>query len=286
VNSGAPIGPHWLAFDIGGTKTDVAVVSSDGVFEARGRVSVPGNGHLIDEVINLARRLGEGFHVVGAGVATAGPLVDHGRRVSPLNIPQWRDFPLRDLLEASLEIPVRVDGDVRALALAERRFGGAKELDHYASLVVSTGVGGAVVLDGRLLGGRTGNAGHLGHVIVEPEGHDCSCGSRGCLEAEVSGWALERDSGQPAHLADEATRIRVGELVGRGVGSFMAVFDLETCFVSGSVALGFGATFFRAANEEASRVARLSYCERVEIVPSALGTDGPLLGAACVAWSA
>ncbi len=281
MTSRAPSGPRWLALDIGGTKADVAVVSAGGVIERRGRVPVSGNAEVAAELVERAREISRGLSVEGVGVACAGPVFDRGR-VSPLNIPQWRDFPLRDVLEEALQMPVRVEGDVRALALAEQHFGGAREINNFASLVVSTGIGGAVVMDGRLLDGRTGNAGHLGHVIVVPGGHLCSCGARGCLEAEASGWAIERDTGDSPVHADLDVRERVAALVGLGVGQMLAVLDIPTCFVSGSVALGFGEDFFRAANLAAAEVARLSYCGRVELVPSALGADGPILGAACV----
>jgi glucokinase len=164
----------------------------------------------------------------------------------------------------------------------EQRFGGAIHRRNFASLVVSTDIGGALVLDGRLVHGRSGNAGHLGHLIAVSEGHECSCGSRGCLEAEVSGWALERDLGGSPHYADADTRRRVGKLVGRTAGSTLCVLDIDVCFVSGSVALGFGESFFESANRAAADVAKLSYCEFVTFVPSALGEDAPLLGAACV----
>ncbi len=284
MTSGAQTAPFRLAVDIGGTKADVALVSNDGVVRQRARVGVRGNRSLLDDLIATSRELTLNANVLGAGVACAGPVFDGGRRVSPLNIPQWRDVPLRGLLEESLQMPVGVDGDVRALALAEQRFGGAMHRRNFASLVVSTGIGGALVLDGRLVHGRSGNAGHLGHLIAVPEGHECSCGSRGCLEAEVSGWALERDLGGSPHNADADTRRRVGELVGRTVGSTLCVLDIDVCFVSGSVALGFGEGFFQSANRAAADVAKLSYCESVTFVPSALGEDAPLLGAACVGW--
>jgi glucokinase len=150
-------------------------------------------------------------------------------------------------------------------------------------MVVSTGVGGGIFVDGRLLDGATGNAGHIGHLIVEPEGHECPCGARGCLEGEVSGSALARNTGRPASEADEGTRRWAGRLVGRAVAGTANLLDIRLAAVSGSVALGFGEPFFAAAQAELDRSARLSFSVGVRIVPGGLGAEGPLVGAAAVA---
>ncbi len=117
-------------------------------------------------------------------------------------------------------------------------------------MVVSTGVGGGIVVDGRLLDGATGNAGHIGHVIVEPDGRLCACGGRGCLEAEISGPSIEARTGQPPEIASSETIERSGVLLGRALSSVMPLLDLRLATVAGSVALGFGAPFFAAAQAE------------------------------------
>ena len=120
----------------------------------------------------------------------------------------------------------------------------------YIAMVVSTGVGGGIVCDGRLLDGRNGNAGHIGHITVEPEGVECVCGARGCLEAEASGTAIARITGRPPAEAPAAVVARTGTLVGRAVASVANLLDLDLAVVAGSVALGFGAPFFAAAQAE------------------------------------
>jgi glucokinase len=150
-------------------------------------------------------------------------------------------------------------------------------------MVVSTGVGGGLVVDGRLLDGGSGNAGHIGHIVVEPDGRPCACGSRGCLEAEASGTSIAAVTGRPAAEADDATRRRCGTLVGRAVASVVVALDLRLACVGGSVALGYGEMFFDAANAELARIARISYARGARIVPVGLGDEGPLVGAACVA---
>jgi glucokinase len=172
-----------------------------------------------------------------------------------------------------------VDNDAKALALGEGWVGAAQAHDDYLAMVVSTGVGGGIVLDGRLLGGRLGNAGHIGHVIVEPEGRECVCGGRGCLEAEASGTALAAITGRPPALAPPDTVARAGTLVGRAVASVVNLLDLPLAVVSGSVALGFGAPFFAAAQAEIDARCRLSFARDARVVPGGLGDGGPLVGA-------
>lgn len=207
-----------------------------------------------------------------------------GNRVSPLNIPGWQEFPLASRVADVTGLPTFVDNDAKALALAEGSAGTAAGRRDFIAMVVSTGIGGGVVLDGRLLDGRLGNAGHIGHVVVEPEGRPCACGGRGCVEAEASGTAIAAITGIPAAEASPGVVERSGTLVGRAVASAVALLDLDLAVVSGSVALGFGEPFFRAAQRELAARARLSYCAEARIVPSALGPAGPLLGAAEVGW--
>ncbi|MBV9664160.1 MAG: ROK family protein, partial [Actinobacteria bacterium] len=203
---------------------------------------------------------------------------------SPLNIAGWRDFPLRDRLREATGLPVFVDNDAKALALGEGWVGAARDERNFIAMVVSTGVGGGIVLDGRLLDGDDGNAGHIGHVIVEPDGRACACGARGCLEAEASGTAIAAITGRHAAEADAAMIERTGRLVGRAVASIANLLDLKLAVVAGSVALGFGAPFFAAAQAELDHSARLDFSRGARIVPSGLGADGPLVGAAAVGF--
>ncbi len=206
----------------------------------------------------------------------------HGEVVSPLNIIGWRGFPLRSRMAELTGLPTFVDNDAKALALGEGWVGAAAGCDNYIAMVVSTGVGGGIVLDGRLLNGRLGNAGHIGHVVVVPDGRACSCGSRGCLEAEASGTALAALTGHPARLASPQWVARSGMLVGRAVAIVAVLLDLSLAVVSGSVALGFGGPFFAAAQAEMDEFCRIEFARAARVVPGGLGDGGPLVGAARV----
>jgi len=223
-----------------------------------------------------------GDRLVVCGVGCGGPMTPGGDEVSPLNIPAWRGFPLRARLADLTGVPTFVDNDAKALALGEGWIGAARGVGDYLAMVVSTGVGGGIVLEGRLLGGRLGNAGHIGHVIVVPGGRGCPCGARGCLEAEASGTAIAAVTGQPARLAPAVVVERTGTLVGRAVASVANLLDLSLAVVSGSVALGFGAPFFAAAQAEMDQLCRIEFARGARVVPGGLGDDGPLVGAARV----
>ena len=278
------IATDCIAIDIGGTKVEVARVTTEGQIKDRIRIETKSVGDgLFDHIVRAVRSM-QVSDAVLVGVGCGGPMRRGGVAVSPLNIPQWRDFPLRDALHEATGAAVTIDNDAKALALAEGRFGAARGLENYVSMVVSTGVGGGVVLDGRLLDGADGNAGHIGHIVVEPNGRLCGCGVRGCLEAEASGTALWSMLGADPSNADETLRIRTGSMVGRAVAAVSSLLDITDFFVAGSVALGFGDPFFSAANQTAQELTGLSFTDRVEVHRSQLESDGPILGAACVAW--
>jgi glucokinase len=282
-----PSGPTVLAVDVGGTKLAAAVVDGDGALHARQEAPTAGadGDALFDHLCSLLDRALDASDATPEviGVGCGGPMTRGGEQVSPLNIPQWRGFPLRARLAERYGLPAHVDNDAKALALAEGWLGAATGCADYLAMVVSTGVGGGIVCDGRLLDGRAGNAGHLGHVIVEPRGHLCGCGARGCLEAEASGTAIRNITGRPAQEAPAEVRVRTGRLVGRAVASVMNLLDVPLAVVAGSVALGFGDAFFDAANDELRRCAQLDFSVGGRIQPAGCGAQGPLLGAAAVA---
>jgi glucokinase len=293
---------RMLSVDIGGTKLAAALVDGDGrVVERRqvptARTRGPAGestdtdadalfarlAGLVQEVLAGAAARGMA-PPVACGVGCGGPMGPGGEEVSPLNIPAWDRFPLRARLAGATGLAVHVDNDAKALALGEGWRGAAAGARNFLAMVVSTGVGGGIVVDGRLLDGGSGNAGHIGHVIVEPDGAECVCGARGCLEAEASGPSIARRTGRPAAEAPPEWVARTGTLVGRAVASVGVLLDVPLAVVAGSVALGFGEPFFAAAGAEIARRARLAYAAGLAIRPGALGDAGPLVGAAAVGW--
>ena len=276
-----------IALDVGGTKLEAGLVDHDGAILRRVVASTPASDpaelwetvtRLVDEVASDAGP------VVAVGVGAGGPMTAGGVLLSPLNIPAWRGFPLKERLSEHLGIAAYVDNDAKALALGEGWRGAARGVADYLAMVVSTGVGGGIVLGGALVDGAAGNAGHIGHVIVEPHGRPCRCGAAGCLEAEASGTAIAEITGRPARDAPVELRVRTGTLVGRAVASVANLLDLRLAVVAGSVALGFGDVFFDAAQAELDRSACLEFSRGARIRPAGCGRDGPLIGAAAVGF--
>jgi glucokinase len=287
VSGPGQTGPVVLAVDVGGTKMAAAAVDPAGEILVQTSVPTPASDDAdaifgaLAAAVDQVRSATVARPVV-CGVGCGGPMETGGETVSPLNIGGWRRFPLRSRLAALVGMPVVVDNDAKALALGEGWLGAARGVGNYVAMVVSTGVGGGIVLDGRLLDGTNGNAGHIGHVVVEPEGRPCACGGRGCLEAEASGLSIESATGRPASEASDAVRRRTGTLVGRAVASVANLLDVELAVVAGSVALGFGAVFFDAAQREIELRSRLDFSRSTRIIPAGLGADGPLVGAAAL----
>jgi len=287
-----------LAVDIGGTKMAAGIVDRSGALLHRSQVATPPSGSgasggeaaesLWSTLADLVRDVRGVFardDVVVCGVGCGGPMSPGGETVSPLNIAGWRDFPLRRRVQELTGIPVFVDNDAKALARGEGWIGAAVGQRNFLGMVVSTGVGGGLFMDGRLLHGRLGNAGHIGHVIVVPDGRACVCGGQGCLEAEASGRSVEAITGKPAALAPSVVVERTGTLVGRAVASVANLLDFPLAVISGSVALGYGAPFFAAAQREVELRCGLAFARGTTVVPGALGDRGPLIGAAAVGWA-
>ncbi|MGI9120921.1 MAG: ROK family protein [Acidimicrobiales bacterium] len=274
-----------LAIDIGGTKLAAGLVSSEGALLRRAQAATPAVAAealfaALMEVVGQVRTGDEAVCGVGAG----GPMTAGGETVSPLNIPTWRGFPLRRRLAEATGLATFVDNDAKALALGEGWVGAAAGVADFLAMVVSTGVGGGIVLDGRLLDGAAGNAGHVGHIVVRPDGNRCNCGGQGCLEAEASGTAIRAATGRSPEEAGPEVVGHVGTMVGRAVASVANLLDLRLVVVAGSVALGYGAPFFSAAQAELDLRARLDFSAGARIVAGGLGERGPLVGAGAVGW--
>ncbi len=274
----------YLAIDVGGAKLAAAIVNEQGEVLVRDRIATPQRevwaafSRLVLRVVAAAPT-----PPVGCGVGCGGPMNPVDRTVSPLYIPSWRGFPLAAEVEALTQLPTAVDNNAKTVAMAEAWCGAAVGVHDFVSLVMGAGVGGGIVSGGKVLDGRLGNAGHIGHLVVEPDGRPCPCGGKGCLEAYCSGRAIEEETGRPPQRAPQAIVERTGILTGRALASVGAICDLRLAVVGGSVALGFGEPFFGAAQMELDQRARLSFTQGFKVVPAGLGQLAPLVGAAALA---
>jgi glucokinase len=304
-----------LVADIGGTKIAAGVADPGGRLITWDQVPTPHAleaGQLWRTLEALLGRvlaaagIGEPSELAGVGVGCGGPMEWPAGRVSPLNIPGWRDFPLRDhLRERFAGIEVRVHNDAICMAAGEHWRGAGRGRDSMLGVVVSTGVGGGLILDGRLIHGTSGNAGHIGHVVIYPDdGPECECGGRGCLEAiargpalvawaQLQGWrpgqagASGHDLAADAALGHEVARAalrRAGRALGIGIASATDLCDLQVVAIGGGLSQA-GALLFDPLQEALAVHARLDFARDVRVVPAALGQSAGLVGAAALVFA-
>jgi glucokinase len=297
-----------LAIDIGGTKIAVGLVNDRGALTHHAKLPTPDGDSetvwaVVDSLITEALATAGG-RVRGAGISCGGPIDLPSGTVSPINIIEWQRFPIVDRVSAMVGAPVRLHGDGLCMALGERWRGAGRDATFMLGMVVSTGVGGGLVLDGLPYDGRTGNAGHVGHVVVDPDGEPCTCGGHGCVETIASGprmtrWARENGWDAPAEadakvLADAAAAGDVVALraykrgataVAAMIASVGAVCDLDLVVVGGGVAKS-GPVLFDPLHEALASYAGLDFIRGLRVVPAELGGDAGLVGAAALVISA
>lgn len=309
--------PHAVGLDVGGTKIAGGVVTESGRVLDRVRVLTPPDDEqatlaallaLVDEL----RARNPGTEAIGLGAAGLVERPGGIARWAPHNT--YRRMELRRLLHERTGLPTSVDNDANAAAWAESRFGAGAASGDLVLITVGTGIGGGLVLDGRLHHGEQGFAGELGHLIVDPEGDRCPCGNRGCLEAMASGLTLGR-LGREAAAGDPAGRLatlaalgggpvtgevvfaaasegdkaalalfeRVGHWLGVGIASLVTIFDPDLVVVGGGVAAT-GELLLAPARASFERyVHARDHRDLPPVVPARLGADAGLVGAATLA---
>ncbi len=244
---------------------------------------------------------------LGVGVGCAGPLIWPEGLVSPLAIPAWKNFPLRQrlrqLFAAKPDIPVRVHNSGLCLAIGEHWRGAGRGRDRILGIAISSGIGGGIINEHGPVNGRTGNAGHVGHMVVDPAGLPCRCGGRGCLETIAAApplleWAQDQgwhpgETVTARDLVDDAFREhpvalaaiqRAGNALGIVIASLAAVFDLDTVIVGGGLSQA-GPLLFEAMDGAVREHAQLPFTANLRVVPAALGQDATLVGAAALVIS-
>jgi glucokinase len=296
-----------LCLDIGGTKIAAGLADPGGVLVHTTIRRTPAAASAEQVWTAVAATITEALRaadrsVRAVGIAAAGPIDLDSGSVSPINIPSWRGFPLRDRVATAVPgVPVQLGGDGVCMALGEHWLGAGRGARFLLGMVVSTGVGGGLVLDGVPYAGRTGNAGHVGHVVVEQDGEPCTCGGHGCVEAIASGpsmvrWARANGWSAPPgagakELADAAASgdalalaaFRRGTTaLARMIASVAAVCDLELVVIGGGVAES-GPLLFEPLRAALADYARLDFLAGLRVVPAELGAEAGLVGAARLA---
>ncbi|MFI6577661.1 ROK family glucokinase [Nocardiopsis sp. NPDC050513] len=312
-----------IGVDIGGTKVAAGVVTAGGHVLARLRTETPERSKspavVEDTIVGVVRELTREFAVAAVGVGAAG-FVDE-QRANVLFAPHlsWRREPLRDALADRLGLPVVVENDANAAAWAEVRSGAGQGVDDVVVVNLGTGIGGAVVVGGRLHRGRYGIAGEFGHMTVVPGGHRCECGNRGCWEQYASGNAVTREARELVRAESPVARVlhqavggdaaqitgplvselaskgdracveileEVGTWLGSGLANLAAAFDPELFIIGGGVSESGELLLGPARTAFERNLTGRGYRPAARVVPAALGNEAGLIGAAELAREA
>ena len=189
---------YVIGIDIGGTKTSVSLGNAQGKILIRTIFPTKGAQFTIGQVKRIIRDYLKKYDKAlkktkGIGISCAGPLdLKRGILIKPPNMPTWRNVPLKRIFSRSFALPVVVDNDANAAAVAEKTFAAGKKVNNLFYYTVSTGIGGGLIIDGKIYHGASYDAGEIGHSVVLPNGPKCKCGKHGCLEALASGTAIAR----------------------------------------------------------------------------------------------
>lgn len=308
-----------IGIDLGGTQVRAALVDRRGTVLARAAALTDVHGGpeaVVDQMRRLAGEVSAASpgRTVAVGISAPGPLDSEAGTVLHIpTLPRWDGFPIRGRLAAELSLPVLLENDAIAAAYGEWRHGAGVGLRHLVYVTVSTGIGGGVVVDGRLMHGRRGMAGHVGHFQMVPDGPCCSCGARGCFEALAAGTALGKagraaagrhpDSllatmatpgSLGAHHVVEAARLgdavamalidREAEYLGIGFTGLIHIYSPERVIMGGGVASAFD-LLDPGIHAVIARQAMAAFRD-VQVVPAGLGTNSGLVGAAALALDA
>ena len=313
---------HAVGIDIGGTKIAGALVDKSGTILKELRVPSPidDSNQMIEAISSVIDQLTADEKVVGVGVAAAGFLsLDREIMYLAPNISAWRNEPLKSRIQSKTTSPVLIENDANAAGWAEFRFGAGKDVESMIMLTIGTGVGGAIISEGKLLKGGFGIGGELGHVLSVPEGRACGCGLKGCLETYASGTALLQaaralaSSGDPrgVRLSELAASegelsgemvyqaimegdaganeliVELGSYLGKAIGSvFVPVLDPEIAVIGGGVsAVGDKLMNPIRASFEKSVPAK-GYRPELKVVKATFLNQAGLIGAADLARQA
>lgn len=306
-----------LGIDIGGTKTIVAVGDGNGRIIAQRRITMPGDRapaavlFMVEFALNaLMEQNGITLRdVEGIGIGCGGPIDrDRGVILTAPNLPGWDNLPLSEHFRKAFNAPVCLDNDVTLAALGEAREGAGRGVDYLAYFNIGTGIGGGIVIDGKVYRG-CGNAGEFGHQVILPDGPMCLCGKRGCLESVASGTSIARrarklvticpyslilghagdvESISAAHVAEAARQedqlamnimAETGGYLGLGVANVVNILNPRKVVMGGGVITGAGDLLLDMIGETVRERAMTQLADDVEIIPAALGDQAGIIGA-------
>lgn len=297
---------YAIGIDIGGTKTAIGIVDSHGI--VRTKTSLPTDlsidpNEMVSRIAAAAKQLLAEQNlteaqIAGIGVGAPGPLnTKTGHIVKPPNMTAWHNFHLIASLRRHFEQPITFENDATAAALAEKWQGAAQDAEHFIFITISTGIGAGIFSHGKLITGSTGNAGDVGHLVIDPSAGDCVCGQQGCWEFIASGTAIARQASgllgrdvsskevfelaQKGHADMKKLVEQVFRYIGIGCVTLINTFDPEKVVIGGGVSQ-VGAPLFSVVQDYVRNCALNPSGQSTPIVPAALNQDAGLIGAAAL----
>lgn len=276
-----------LAIDIGGTKLTMAIFEDDRMIVRERRPTNRSGGRvwMLEQITGIASVWAERPGFAACGIGFGGP-VDYTAQkvVQSTHVEGWRDYPLAAYLSAHLGVPCKVDNDANVGLIGEATAGAGVGCDPLFYMTLSTGIGGALLIGGSVCRGADSYAGEIGHIIVRPDGPQCLCGARGCLERMCCGLWLERDYGEPAYklMQDPAFVRRYVVDLAAGLKSMVMLLNPARIVIGGGIAKA-GEELFLPLRREMRRQITAWSRARLDVVPAALGDDSVLFGAAALA---
>ncbi|RCX22984.1 glucokinase [Fontibacillus phaseoli] len=298
---------YAVGIDIGGTKTAIGLVDSDG--QVLSKSSLPTDhtvspAEMVDRIASAVKQLTAGTgtpesDLQGIGIGAPGPLnTKLGQIVKPPNMSGWWGFPVVESFKRHFSLPISFENDATAAALAEKWLGAARAADDFVFITISTGIGAGIYSHGKLLTGATGNAGDVGHFVIDPAAGTCVCGQQGCWEYIASGTAIARQASQllgrsvstkeAFDLAFSGADARIEQLVNQvfryiGIGcvTLINTLDPELLVIGGGVSQ-IGAPLFDTVTDYVKQYALNPSGRNTPIVPAALQQDAGLIGAAAL----
>jgi glucokinase len=274
---------NTLAIDIGGTKFSMVVFDQDRIVrrESRATDRAGGRAWMLTQIADITRAWQRNLKLDHCGIGFGGPVNFANQRVfKSTHVGGWSDYPLRDELARTLEIPTIMDNDANAGALGEAFYGAGRGYASIFYMTLSTGIGGGIYLNGKIWRGADSYAGELGHLTIRPDGPECLCGARGCFERMCSGLWLENDYGKPAEkLMQDAAFVRryVVDLA-LGLKACIMIVNPARIVIGGGIGKAGEALFGPLRAELRRRITDWS-AARIDVVPAALADDSVLYGA-------
>ncbi len=272
-----------LAIDIGGTKFSVAAFDGETLVrrESRSTDREGGRAWLVPQLDILLNEWKQSMHVDRCGIGFGGPVNFNTQMIwQSTHVGGWEGFPLTEHISQVLDAPVVMDNDANVGALGEYRFGAGKGCSPLFYVTISTGIGGGILLDGKIMRGADGWAGEIGHINLVPDGPDCLCGSRGCFERMCCGLWLEHDYQRSARelMEDPVFVARYVVLLARGLKTCIMVLNPARIVIGGGLSKA-GDRLFQPLREEVGRQITNWSGARKDVQPAALGDDSVLYGA-------